>query len=142
MGVPMSREARGCWFDTEGSLDPGKIGRGAADMVVTQMEVEPLLDYAAGARADGVKCVMYRSKQDGCYFVTIHGLENISRELGSILSYLRTKRKWIQVTRYRKYLAGKRLRHQHQAKRALGLLDSALDRMGGIPIKALSEQSN
>ena len=129
--MPVNRQERGCWLDTEGSIDPGLAGRGGADLVVTQMERQPLRDYIAGAKSDGIVCGMYRSRADGCCFVTINGLENVSRELGLVLPYVRTRRRWNQVARYRNYLARKRTRHQHQAKRALEILDAALEAMNG-----------
>jgi hypothetical protein len=123
---PMPSQERGCWFDTEGSLDPGIVGRGGSDLVVTQTEREPLLDYMEGARLDGVKCGMYYAKSTRCYFLTVNGLENIAKELTMIMPFVRTRRKWDQIARFRDYLTQKRTRHQHQAKRALAILDSGL----------------
>jgi hypothetical protein len=122
----MPSQERGCWFDTEGSLDPGIVGRGGSDLVVTQTEEGPLLDYMEGARLDGVKCGMYYGRSARCYFLTVNGLENIARELSLIMPFVRTKRKWNQIAKFREYLAQKRTRHQHQAERALTILDSAL----------------
>ncbi len=102
------------------------MGRGGSVLVVTQVEQEPLLDYMKGAELDGVKCGMYYAKSAGCYFLTVNGLENIAKELGLILPFVRTQRKWAQVARFRDYLAQKRTRHQHHAERALAILDSAL----------------
>ena len=79
-----------------------------------------------GARLDGVKCGMYYGRSARCYFLTAHGLENIARELSLIITFVRTNRKWNQIARFREYLAQKRTRHQHQAERALAILDSAL----------------
>lgn len=124
MGKPMNRQERGCWFDTEGSLDPGRVGRGGSDLVVTQTEREPLMDYIKGAELDGVKCGMYYGRSSGAYFATIHGLENIARELCFIMPFVRTRRKHSQVERFRAFLNQKRTRHQHQAKRALAILES------------------
>jgi hypothetical protein len=126
MPKPMNSQERGCWFDTEGSLGPGKVGRGGSILVVTQTEEEPLLDYMKGAELDGVKCGMYYAKSSGCFFLTVNGLGNIAKELSLILPFVRTRRRWAQVARFRDYLAQKRTRHQHKAERALAILDSAL----------------
>jgi hypothetical protein len=137
LGKPMSSQERGCWFDTEGSLDPGIVGRGGSDLVVTQTEKEPLFDYMEGARLSGVKCGMYYGKSARCYFLTVNGLENIARELTMIMPFVRTRRKWGQIARFRVYLAQKRTRHQHQASRALAILESGLK-----ACEAQNERSN
>lgn len=126
LAKPMSSQDRGCWFDTEGSLDLGVVGRGGSELVVTQTEMEPLLDYMKGAKLDGVKCGLYYGKSARCYFLIVNGLENIARELTMIMPFVRTQRKWDQIARFRAYLAQKRTRHQHQAERALDILDSGL----------------
>lgn len=93
-------------------------------MVITQNEKLPLLDYITGAKRDGIRCGLRYERQNRTYFVTIDGLENMSRELNLLLPYLRTGKKLKQVTRFRKYLRARRKRHQHQARRALDILDS------------------
>lgn len=58
------------------------------------------------------------------YYATVNGLENITSELTLILPFVRTQEKWNQIARFRAYLAQKRTRHQHQAERALAILDT------------------
>lgn len=119
----MSRQERGCWFDTEGSLDPGIVGKGGSDLVITQNEKNPLLDYVEGAEQDGVRCNTYYEKGTKMYYVTVHGLENIAKELNMILPFVRTQKKFRQVARFREYLGTRRTTHQYQARRALEILD-------------------
>ncbi len=92
-------------------------------MVITQNERAPLLDYIAGAEEDGVRCGIHYEKRTRTYFATIHGMENTARELNFLLPYLRTNKKFRQVMKFRKYLRTRRKRHQHQARRALDILD-------------------
>lgn len=125
LSKPMNRQERGCWFDTEGSLRPGKVGRGGSLLVVTQRVKRPLIDYVRGAALDGVKCRIYYAKSTRMYFVTIHGMENIAKELNFILPFVRTQKKMEQAFRFRHFLSAKRLRHQHQAERALRILEAA-----------------
>lgn len=71
--------------------------------------MEPLLDYMKGAKLDGVKCGLYYRKSARCYFLTVNGLEKIARELTMIMPFVRTRRKWDQIIRFRAYLAQKGL---------------------------------
>lgn len=119
----MSRQERGCWFDTEGYLDPGKVGRGGSDLLITQNEKDPLLDYVEGAELDGVRCNMYYARSTKMHYATIHGLENIAKELNVILPFVRTQKKFRQIARFREYLGTRRTSHQYQARRALEILD-------------------
>ena len=84
--------------------------------MVTQRVEDPLLDYVRGAGLDGVHCRVYFARSTRMFHVTIHGMENISRELSFILPFVRTQNKLDQVARFRSFLGAKRLRHQHQAE--------------------------
>ncbi|MBI3022282.1 MAG: hypothetical protein HYY68_00980 [Thaumarchaeota archaeon] len=92
-------------------------------MLITQNEKDPLLDYVEGAELDGVRCKMYYAKSTEMHYATIHGLENIGKELKMILPFVRTQKKLRQIARFREYLGARRTSHQYQARRALEILD-------------------
>ena len=124
----MNRCERASWFDTEGSLNPGRLGKGDSKMVITQNEKKPLLDYIAGAKTDCVRCSMRYERSTRTYFVVIQGLENIAKELNLLLPYIRTNKKLKQISRFRRYLLLRRTKHQHQASRALDILNGVFGR--------------
>ncbi len=92
---------------------------------MSQTEELPLIDYRDGAAWEGIRCRVWYEWQIGIYFAKINGLENIARELRLILPFVRTEKKLKQVARFREYLGQSRKRHQHQARRALEILDGA-----------------
>lgn len=106
-----------------GHLRSGRVGRGGAELCVSQTEKLPMMDYRDGAAKDGVMCRAWYERQTGNYFAKVNGLENISREIRLILPSVRTKKKLQQVARFKEYLCQKRARHQQVAERALKVLE-------------------
>jgi hypothetical protein len=96
----MTREDRACWVDTEGCIPTYIRSRGSlsSEITVVQSEKEPLRDYAAGAKADGVMC--HVSRHQRAWRVRISGIRNVDREISLIGRFIRTSKRKREIRRF------------------------------------------
>ena len=105
----MNAMDRANWHETEGCLSIGPhafYSKSGAEFLVSQFEVEPLQDFAAGCAGDGISCEIYcREVKAGLeYYVRIRRLDQIALELSQEMPYLRTRKTINQVWTFLDYI--------------------------------------
>lgn len=106
---PMDAMNRANWHETEGCLSAGPktfLSKSGAEFIVSQFEIEPIQDFAAGCAKDGISSNVYhRNLRTGVeYFVRIRRLDQIALEVSKELPYLRLRKSLIQVRTFIAYI--------------------------------------
>jgi hypothetical protein len=100
LGRPMNRKERASWIDTEGCITTGIRARGclASEIIVVQNERDPLDDYVAGAKADGVACRVARHRNS--WRVRVYSISNVDREIRLTKRFIRTSKRRQEIKRF------------------------------------------
>ena len=123
----MNAMDRANWHETEGCLSAGPkafLFKSGAEFIVSQFEVEPIQDFAAGCAKDGISSKIYQKKvRTGVeYFVRIRRLNQIALEVSKELPYLRLRKSLMQVQNFIDYIRMSRRRQSKSLEIARNVL--------------------